>query len=372
MTLEILLFLVGLMALVIGAEVLVAGASRLARNFGISPLVIGLTVVAFGTSAPEFAVTGMAALDGRADIAVGNVVGSNIFNVLLILGVAAAIAPLAAERQVIRQEVPIMVGASALVVALLLNGTLSRIESAVIFALLLCYVFFLVHQARRGQRKAQRLAATQAQATTVAPKDDEPAPQGLEGLLARIPAPVLVLVGLVLLTLGGDWLVDSASSFARALGVSDLVIGLTVVAIGTSMPELATSVMAVLRGERDMAVGNVMGSNIFNLLGCLGLAGMLSPAGLPANDALMNFDIWVMLAVACLCLPIVFTERRISRWEGWLLLGYCAAYLTYTLLGATHHDALPAFSFAMVAFVLPITLVLILASVVRSARLSRS
>jgi cation:H+ antiporter len=166
------------------------------------------------------------------------------------------------------------------------------------------------------------------------------------------------------LALGGHWLVESATVFARALGISELVIGLTVVAIGTSLPEVATSVMAIIRGERDMAVGNIVGSNLFNILCCLGLAGMLSPIGLPAPPALMNFDIWIMVITAACCLPIIVTGRRVSRPEGATLLAYCVAYVAYTLLAATHHDALQEFSYVMAVFVVPLSVFVLLGNVV--------
>lgn len=342
---NVIFFALGLTGLIIGAELLVRGASRLAVAAGISPLVIGLTVVALGTSTPEAAVTIDAAMTGRTDLAMGNVVGSNILNILLILGIAAIVAPLAVNSQLIRQEVPIMIGVSALLIALAYDGGISRVEAGFLFALLIAYTGFLVWQARSG-------GATEADSPDVA-ELTEP---------SRIPAPVLLIAGFALLILGGHWLVESATEFARAFGVSELVIGLTVVAVGTSMPEAATAVAAVLRGETDMAIGNAVGSNLMNILACLGLAGMVSPTGLPTAPALLNFDLWVMLGAAILCLPIIVSGRRISRGEGMLLLGYCAAYLIYTLLAATHHDALPAFSNVMLWVVIPLTTLTLLVS----------
>lgn len=255
----LLLFLLGLAALVAGAELLVRGASRLALSFGISPLVVGLTIVAFGTSAPEVAVSLGAVADGTTDLAIGNVVGSNIFNVLLILGLAAVISPLCVHVQVIRQEVPMMIGAALVLVALVLDGRLSRGESGLLLALLVVYTVYLIRQSRAA-----------------APNDlteyEKSAPHSRWDSHWAVQL-LLVGGGLALLVFGADWLVAAAVSFAKALGVSDLVIGLTIVAAGTSMPEVATSVMATLRGERDIAVGNVIGSNLFNILGCLGLSG---------------------------------------------------------------------------------------------------
>ncbi|MEZ5658741.1 MAG: calcium/sodium antiporter [Burkholderiaceae bacterium] len=355
MLIDILMFVAGLVMLVVGAEFTVNGGSRIATRLGISPLVVGLTVVAFGTSAPETAVTLGAALDGRTDIALGNVVGSNIFNILLILGLSAVIAPLYVNRQLIRQEVPLMIAISLLLAGMLLDGGLGRVEASVLFALLIAYTVFLVVQARRGEQRGETPA-------------DETGDPMAGSMLDRVPAALLIAVGITGLALGGDWLVESATVFARSMGVSELVIGLTVVAIGTSLPEVATSIMAIVRGERDMAVGNIVGSNLFNILCCLGLAGMVSPIGLPAPPALMNFDIWVMVATAACCLPIIISGRRVSRSEGATLLAFCAAYVIYTLMAATHHDALPAFSYVMAVFVVPMSVLVLLGNLLSTGR----
>ena len=343
----LLLFIAGLVALVAGAELLVRGASKLALSFGISPLVVGLTVVSFGTSAPEVAVSVGAVLGGTTDIAIGNVVGSNIFNVLLILGLSALITPLVVNIQLIRQEVPIMIGASLLLLALSLDGRLGSFDAALLFGLMLAYTVFLVRQSRHETQ-----AARDEFAADVAP----PAPGAWD---ARLPVQLaLIAVGLGLLVLGSEWLVTSAVSFAKTLGVSDVVIGLTIVAAGTSMPEVATSVMAAIKGERDIAVGNVVGSNTFNILGCLGISGLVAgSAGLAVPAAVLNFDIWVMLAVALACLPVFVTGREIARWEGAVFLLYYSAYVAYLILAAQQHDALGRFSGVMLSFVIPITVV---------------
>jgi len=357
---NILIFLAGLAALVVGAELLVRGASKLALSFGISPLVVGLTIVAFGTSAPEVAVSVGAVLDGRTDIAIGNVVGSNIFNVLFILGVSALIVPLVVNIQLIRQEVPIMVGASVLLLALGLDGTLSWLDGAVLFALLVAYTVFLVVQSRRETKAAQDEFAQEVQ----------PAAQGAWD--SKLPVQLaLIAAGLVALVLGSEWLVTASVSFAKAMGVSDLVIGLTIVAAGTSMPEVATSITAAIKGERDIAVGNVVGSNTFNILGCLGISGLVSgEAGLAMSQALMNFDIWVMLAVALACLPVFLTGREIARWEGGVFIVYYAAYVTYLILAAQQHALLGTFSTAMMSFVVPITVVSLIVAVIRKPQSS--
>ncbi|MFN8962924.1 MAG: calcium/sodium antiporter [Betaproteobacteria bacterium] len=349
---NLLLFIVGLAALVAGASLLVRGASALALSFGVSPLVVGLTIVAFGTSSPEVAVSVGAALEGQTDIAVGNVVGSNIFNVLFILGASALIVPLLVHVQLIRQEVPIMIGASLLLVALGFDGRLTRLDAALLFGLLVVYTVFLIVQSRRQTQEA--VAELTAELPQSAAWDRHWAVQV-----------ALVVAGLVLLVLGSDWLVTAAVAFARSLGVSDLVIGLTIVAAGTSMPEVATSITAAIKGERDIAVGNVVGSNTFNILGCLGLAGLVAPSGLPLAPSVLTFDVWVMLAVAIACLPVFFTGREIARWEGAVFLGYYAAYVAYLILAAQQHDALPAFSNVMLVFVIPLTLATLIAVLVR-------
>jgi cation:H+ antiporter len=337
----VVLFAAGLGLLVLGAEWLVRGASRLAAALGISPLVIGLTVVAYGTSAPELAVSVKSAWAGQPDLALGNVVGSNIFNVLLILGASAVITPLAVSSQLVRLDVPIMVGLSALTLLLAGDGSIGRLDGAILFAGAVAYTAFQVRQSRNES------AAVRAEYA-----------QQLPAVPSRTAANLaLVAGGLALLVLGSRWLVAGAVAFAQALGVSELVIGLTIVAAGTSLPEVATSVLAAVRGERDIAVGNVVGSNIFNLLSVLGLSGLLAPAGLPAPPALLRFDLPVMVAVAVACLPIFASGSLIARWEGALFLFYYAAYTAYLVLAAQQHDALPAFSAVMETFVLPLTAV---------------
>lgn len=347
-------FLAGLVALVAGAELLVRGASKLALSWGISPLVVGLTIVAFGTSAPEVAVSVGAVLNGQTDIAIGNVVGSNIFNVLFILGLSALIVPLVVNAQIIRQEVPIMIGASLLLLVLGLDGRLSVFDSALLFGLLLAYTVFLVVQSRR---ESKATADEYEEMTASSSKWDAHWAVQL----------LLVAGGLVLLVLGSDWLVTASVAFAKSIGVSDLVIGLTIVAAGTSMPEVATSVMAAVRKERDIAIGNVVGSSTFNILGSLGIAGMAGTSGLTLAPAVLHFDIWVMLAVAFACLPVFISGREIARWEGAIFLAYYCAYAAYLILAAQDHDALQAYSAVMMSFVLPLTVVTLVVVLLRPA-----
>jgi cation:H+ antiporter len=333
--LDILLFLGGLVVLVAGGHALVTGASALARRLGLSSLVIGLTVVAWGTGAPELAVSLGAALRGQGDMALGNVVGSNIINILGVLGAAALVAPLVVSRRLVWHDVPILVGLSAAVLALGFDGRIGWLEGGLLF---LAGVAYTVHAMRASRRVGVANSADR--------------PRSAVGLTR---AGLLAAVGMALLVLGARWMVEAATSFARALGVSDLVVGLTVVALGTSLPEVAASVVAALRGQRDIAVGNAIGSNIFNIAYVLGLTAILAPGGVPVPEPALRFDLPVMIAVAAACLPIFFTGHRIARWEGVLFLAYYAAYLLFLVLQAEQHAVLPAFSRAMLGFVIPLT-----------------
>ena len=339
---DIALFIGGLVLLIVGAEALVRGASKLALSFGISPLVVGLTVVAFGTSSPELAVSLSSAVSGRPDMALGNVVGSNIFNVLFILGLSALITPLVVDRQLVWQEVPVMIGASLLLFGLALDQSISRGEGAVFVGLLALYTVFLIRQSRGANSLAPGALAPAVSAGST--WDRHWAVQVL-----------LVAGGLAMLVLGADWLVQSAVAFARELGVSEMVIGLTIVAAGTSLPEVATSVLAAIRGERDIAVGNIVGSNLFNLFCVLGGTALVAPAALAVPAALVTFDLPVMVAVAVACLPIFFTGHLIARWEGAVFFGYYVAYTTYLIMAAQQHDALAAYGLVMGLVVVPLT-----------------
>ena len=349
-------FVVGLITLVAGAQLLVRGASKLALSFSISPLVVGLTVVAFGTSAPELAVSVRSAWGGQVDITLGNVVGSNIFNVLFILGVSALIAPLVVVPQLIRQEVPIMLGACVLLFLLALDGGISRLDGALLFSLLIVYTVFLIRQSRREQQ------ATQDEYAQEFSRGESTWDHHWSAQLG------LIAVGLVLLVLGANWLVDAAVAFARVLGLSEMVIGLTIVAAGTSLPEVATSVVATLRGERDIAVGNVIGSNTFNILSVLGLSSLVAPQAMTVAPALLSFDMPVMIAVALACLPIFFTGHVIARWEGALFLFYYVAYTVWLLLAAQEHDALTTYGTVMVTTVLPLTVITLVVIAAREWR----
>lgn len=351
------LTILGFILLVGGAELLVRGSVRLAAAAGISPLVVGLTVVALGTSAPELAVGIQSARAGQPDLTLGNVVGSNISNVLLILGSAAVITPLFVHQKLVRLDVPIMIGAAILVLFVSLDGTIGRFDGVVLVSLLVAYMAWSVRASRRE---------------TKAVKKEYDAAYGVPEKEQKRVQPIvsfgLVVAGLVALVVGAGWLVDGAVVLAKALGVGELLIGLTVVAVGTSLPEVATSIVASVRGERDIAVGNVVGSNIFNAFGVLGASAAFSSRGIAVAPAALRFDIPVMIAACVACLPIFFNGYRIARWEGALLLGHYVAYVLYLILTATQHAALGPYTLAMMAFVLPLSAITLVVIVVRELR----
>ena len=322
----------GLVLLTLGGEFLVRGSSKLAALFGISPLVIGLTVVAFGTSSPELAVSVQAGLGGNPDIAVGNIVGSNIFNVLLILGACALLVPLTVSMRLVRIEVPLMIGASAVFLLLGLDGRIGLFDGLLLFAALVVYLFWSI----RAERRASKAQAEK--------NGEAPVKHGAKAILINLG---FVGAGLGLLVLGADWLVQSAVALARGFGVSELVIGLTIVAAGTSLPEVAASIIATIKGERDMAIGNVVGSNLFNILCIVGLASIVTPGGLTVSDAALSFDLPIMIAVAVACLPIFFSGYTIYRWEGALFLASYVAYVLFLVFSATQNPALESLTNAL-------------------------
>jgi cation:H+ antiporter len=338
------LCVVGFVVLVLGAEALVRGASRLSLAAGISPLVIGLTVVAYGTGSPELAVTVQATLAGSPDIAIGNVVGSNILNVLFVLGVGALIVPLKVAQQLVRLDVPLLIGASVLLLVLSLDGHIGRGDGVLLCTGAIAYTIFAIRLGRAESAAIQEEYAREF--------------GDYNGGRVRVGRQIVwIVLGLIALTFGARWLVAGAVGTAKALGVSELIVGLTVIAIGTSMPELVTTVVASLRGERDIAVGNAIGSSLFNILGVAGVAGLLAPEGVGVAPAVLRFDMPVMLAAAVACLPIFLTDSQVARWEGALFLCYYAAYASYLVLDAMGHDAVPIFSTVMLSFVIPMTIV---------------
>lgn len=347
----------GLLLVVAGAELLVRGATRLAAAFQVPPLLVGLTVVAYGTSAPEFAASIGAAAGGSGALALGNVLGSNVFNVLFILGLSALIAPLTASAQLVRFDVPLLVGVSALAWALANDGALGRGDGWALVAVAVLYTGVIVYLA---QRRPALAAGPEVPAA-----HELPASGALPGRLLDVAR---ILVGLVGLGFGARFLVDGSVTLARGAGISELVIGATLVAAGTSLPEVAASLVAAVRGQRDLAVGNVVGSNLINLLGVLGVSALVAPGALAVPAGALSFDFAVATFVAVACLPVFFTGARIARWEGALFLAFYLAYVAYLLLRAGEHAATPAFVDAMVYFALPLTALTLVASIWRDLR----
>jgi cation:H+ antiporter len=395
MTLAILLLLLaGLVFLVVGGEFLVRGASRLAGVLGISPLVIGLTVVAYGTSAPEMAVSIQAGLAGNDSIAVANVVGSNIFNVLFILGVCALVAPLVVNKRLVRVDVPVMIAVSLLVGLMALDGRISTLEGLLLALGTIGYTAWTV----LANRTATGTSADTAETEVIAGKHPgwlvSQIALGAAGAVAwqfgKLGATEaglavagalvfaaghafgrggttragdilhqigFILTGLGILVLGSGWLVDSAVQLAKGLGVSDAVIGLTIVAAGTSLPEVAASVIATLRGQRDIAIGNVVGSNIANILGILGISTLVTPGGLAVAPQMLSLDIPVMIAVAVICLPAFYSGYLIRRWEGAVFLAAYIGYTTWLVFDATGHSGTAALGNALAWVFAPVALV---------------
>ncbi|HUF00137.1 MAG TPA: calcium/sodium antiporter [Anaerolineales bacterium] len=358
MTTAITLFLGGLVILILGADFLLRGAARLAAAFGISPLVIGLTVVALGTASPEIAVSLQAAINGQGDLTLGNVLGSNIFNILFILGITALAAPIVIAEQLIRMDAPIMLAGSLLVLALALDGNLGLFDSLVLLSCLIAYIIFALRQSRVESKKVQNEYAEEFA---------EKQPRTAKNMVINI---LFILVGLGLLVVGSRWLVDTAVAIARALKVSELIIGLTIVAVGTSLPEVTTSLIAALKRESDIAVGNAVGSNIFNLLGVLGVGALLAPDGISVAARVLQLDFLVMIFVAAVSLPIFYLDNRISRAEGFLLLMYYIFYMAYIILQATNSSALPAVG-GFIVFFVPITFIALLVFAIKSSRSRR-
>lgn len=329
----------GLALLIMGAELLIRGASRLAAAFNVPPIIIGLTIVSFGTGAPELVVGVSAAFQDAPGIALGNVVGSNIINVLAVLGLSAAVAPLVVASRLVRLDVPIMIGVSIVLLLMALNGRIETSEGAVLVAAFLAYVVFLF---------ARRRFFPHPEAT-----DKPVAPEGQRTPLGLARDAAITAAGGAILAVGANRLVDGGSKAALELGVSEMVIGLTIVAVGTSLPELVTSIVAAIKGQRDIAVGNVVGSNIFNILAVAG-SSALAGGGLIVESSAINFDIPVMLAASAACFPVFLSGYRIERWEGWLFVGYFLAYMIYLIFRASGHGYVGPFSPVMAAFVFPL------------------
>ena len=337
----------GLVLLVAGAQLLVRCAEHIAAKLKVRPLLIGLTVVAMGSSAPQMTVSLQAAFNDTADIAVGSVIGSNTFNILVTLGLSALIIPLRVSRQLVRLDIPLMIFASAMVFTLALNHQLDRQDGVLLLGGLLIYLLLLLHQSRHSGHHH--------------PHHDRTPTSWLR---------TLILMGCALLLLGvaGHLLLGAALEVASELGLSERVIGLTIVAVCTSLPELATSLIAAFRGQREIAVGNVIGSNVFNLLGVLGLTALLAPSPLSVSPNALAFDLPVMLGVAVLCLPVFYSGYRITRLEGLLFLGLYLAYGLHVVSFTTGMPLASKLEHLMLIYVLPALLVFVLLSALRAWR----
>lgn len=336
----IIWFVVGLVALIGGAEILVRCVSKLAIISGIPKLIIGLTVVAFGTSAPELAVSIQAGIDGQTDLMLGNIVGSNITNTLLILGISALFIPLKVNKNLIKWDVPIMIAITIFVYLLALNGSITFIECLILSAILVVYLIYLARRKGGGN-----------------PEPSEEVNREFSAISLNL---IGTIAGFAALILGARWLIGSALIFAEMAGVSELTIGLTVVAIGTSLPEIVISLAAALKGERDIAVGSVIGSNILNFLAVLGVSGLFIPGAIPVQDVLVSFDLIVLIGASLLCVPIFYTGHKIVRWEGVLFLFFYFSYIFYLYLSSTEHDFLSVFTNFTLYFIIPVVAITVL------------
>lgn len=343
-----LVLIVGLVMLIAGTHLLLRGARRLTSRLDVPPIVVGLTVVAYGTSLPEFLVSLRAVSLGTPAVALGNVVGSNIFNVLFILGAAGTVVPLVVSRVLVRRDFPLVIGLSVLVASLSLDGILTRPEGMLLLVGLPLYTLWAL-RTEAGEPRTGRMDSGGEE-----PPLTEKTTRGTLGIT------IAIFTGLILLTLGAEGIVRSATALARRFGLSEGVIGLTLVAGGTSLPELATSLGAAFRGQRDVAVGNVVGSNLFNLTGVLGGSVVLAADALPVSTQILTFDLPFMVVVTVVCLPILLSEHRIVRWEAMLLLGYYVLYVVY-LVGAQRSWTAHPGPFSLALFVLPLAFLMLAA-----------
>lgn len=302
---QVLLLIFGIVVVLKSADWLTNGAVGLATKLGISQIVIGLTIVAIGTSMPEFFVSIVSAIKGTPDLAVGNIVGSNIFNVLLIVGVAATVAPIAIQRATVRRDIPIAIVASIMLTFMMLDDNISRIDALILFAAFIAFIWSTLRNSKND--------ANEKDAST-------------EKVIPTWKSVLFIIFGLVGLVLGSNIFVDNASSLAHGWGISDAVIGLTIVAGGTSLPELATSAVAARKGDSGIAIGNVLGSNVFNILMILGLTGIISPMHI---QNITYIDMAVMVISMALFWLFSFTKLRVERWEGCVLIACFLGYITW-------------------------------------------
>tara|TARA_R110000868_G_scaffold383578_2_gene650594 strand:- start:10189 stop:11274 length:1086 start_codon:yes stop_codon:yes gene_type:complete len=342
----VLLFIGGLVSLIGGAELFLKAVDHFGLKWGVSPVIMGLTVVAFATGAPELAISIKAASSGSADLVLGNIIGSNIANILLILGITSLIAPINITRRIIRIDVPIVIGASLLLFILAFDGVLSSFDGIILISGLVAYSIFTYFQIRKGKED-------ETDVFEFAESVDDLA----KGSFFYIKNISFLLVGLALIVLGSNWMVDSAVTIARLFGLSELVIGLTIISIGTSLPEVATSLSAARKGNADIAVANVMGSNLYNILLTLGLTLIIAPNFLDVSQKAIDFDLPFMLAVSIVCIPIFVAGFNLTRMDGFLFLFYYFSYLVYLTFDAIESSFIQQIESIFIWVVIPATII---------------
>lgn len=361
-------FLGGLIGLLIGGHFVVDGASKIGARFGLSPMVIGLTVVAAGTSAPELAVVFRAIAADDTELAIGSIIGSNIANVLLVLGLVATFGTIRVTNRVVRVDIPIMIGASVALLVLSLDNRLSRLDGILLFSALVAFVTWTLWATPKHTEEHLGEGGGGPGADLGIRVKAGPLAGGLKALGVEV---VGLVVGIGALAVAARFVVSGAEEIAISLGVPELIVGLTIVALGTSAPEIVTTVIAALKGRRDLAVGNAVGSNIFNILLVLGASTTLAPRGIAISRDALELDLPILVAAAVACLPIVFWDNKLDRWEGAVFVGYYLAYLTFLVLDATGHRASDPFAFVLLAFVMPLTVLTLAVVVFRQRRADR-
>ncbi|MAO64315.1 MAG: hypothetical protein CL666_04895 [Balneola sp.] len=349
----VLFFILGLVMLIAGAELFLKSVDKFGLAWSVSPVVMGLTVVAFATGAPELAISLQAAAEGKPDLVLGNILGSNIANILLILGIAGLVKPLKITNRIIKIDVPVVIGASVLLFVLAMDGSLTPRDGFIILAALVVYSLFVYRQIRKD-RQVNRLKNEENPS-----KLDEPVTAWFYTKYILI-----LLIGLAFIVSGSRWMVDAAVEIAGVLGISELIIGLTIVSIGTSLPEVATSLSAVRHNDSDTAVANVMGSNLYNIFLTLGLTIVVAPGALSVSPDALKLDMPIMIAVALACLPLFWPGKQLGRIEAGGFLFYYIAYMAYLVLISIQHPLEQTMEWWMVWVIMPVTVVLIIAKFV--------
>lgn len=347
----VILFIAGLVALIGGAELFLKAVDHFGLKWGVSPLIMGLTVVAFATGAPELAISIKAATSGNADLVLGNIIGSNIANILLILGITSLISPLNITRRMIRIDVPIVIVVSLVLFLLALDGILSPFDGMVLLVGFIGYSIFTYFQIQKSRDEESAEELFEFEGTV----DDL-----TKGAFFYIKNVGFLLIGLGLIVLGSNWMVDSAVSIATKLGISQLVIGLTIVSIGTSLPEVATSLTSARKGNADIAVANVMGSNLYNVLLTLGLTLVIAPNALEVSKDALSLDLPFMLAVSIVCIPIFIAGFNLTRTDGLIFLFYYVTYLAYLVMNSMGSAYAIYIEYVMIWAIVPATVMYVI------------